>query len=95
MNKARLKVFCIYSIQNLSTGSLFLATYLDWKSTETQAIICQASIRVTITFLQNNLNRMQTESEYNTLTEELLEKSDSLSIQQIIAFQTLTMTHKC
>ena len=38
--------------------------------------------------LQNNLNRLLLNARYDTPTEELLEKSRSLSVQQMIAFQT-------
>ena len=44
--------------------------------------------------LQNNLNRLLTGAEYNTPTSELLEQTGSLSVQQMIAFQTIMMTHK-
>ena len=44
--------------------------------------------------LQNSLNRLLTGADYNTPTVELLERSDSLSIQQMIAFQTVIMTYK-
>ena len=45
--------------------------------------------------LQNSLNRLLIPRvEYNTPTLELLEKTDSLSVQQMIAFQTLVMTFK-
>ena len=40
------------------------------------------------------MNRLLTGAEYNTPTVELLEKSDSLSVQQMIAFQTIVMTYK-
>ena len=42
--------------------------------------------------LQNSLNRLLTGADYNTSTVKLLEKSDSLSVQQMIAFQTIVMT---
>ena len=44
--------------------------------------------------LQNKLNRLLTGSDRTTSTRELLEKSNSLSIQQMIAFQTVVMTYK-
>ena len=44
--------------------------------------------------LQNSLNRLITRAEYNTPTLELLKMTDSLSVQQMIAFQTIVMTHK-
>jgi hypothetical protein len=44
--------------------------------------------------LQNNLNRLLTGSHYTTTTSELLEKTSSLSIQQMIAYQTIMMMHK-
>ena len=44
--------------------------------------------------LQNSLNRLLTGADYNTSTVKLLEKSDSLSVQQMIAFQTIVMTYK-
>ena len=43
--------------------------------------------------LQNNLNRLLTGAEFNTTTSELLEQTGSLSVQQMIAFQTIMMTH--
>ena len=43
--------------------------------------------------LQKTLNRLLTGAEYNTPTSELLEQTDSLSVQQMIAFQTIMMTH--
>ena len=44
--------------------------------------------------LQNKLNRLLTGSNWYTPTCELLEQSNSLSIQQMIAFQTMVMTYK-
>ena len=44
--------------------------------------------------LQNKVNRLLTDSQYRTPTSELLEKTDSLSIQQMIAFQTMMMMQK-
>ena len=44
--------------------------------------------------LQNKLNRLLTGSPYNTPTIELLQQTNSLSIQQMIAFQTIVMTFK-
>ena len=38
--------------------------------------------------LQNKLNRLILDAEYNTPTEVLFHQSDSLSIQQMIAYQT-------
>ena len=48
----------------------------------------------TLQVLQNKLNRLLTGSQYNTPTIELLQQTDSLSIQQMIAFQTIVMTFK-
>jgi hypothetical protein len=48
----------------------------------------------TLQVLHNKLNRLLTGSQYNTPTLELLQQTNSLSIQQMIAFQTITMTHK-
>ena len=47
-----------------------------------------------IRVIQNKLNRLLTGAPYHTPTKELLQMTDSLSIQQMIAFQTLVMTHK-
>ena len=44
--------------------------------------------------LQNKLNRLLTGSPYNTPTIELLEQTGSMSIQQMIAFQTIIMSFK-
>ena len=44
--------------------------------------------------LQNKVNRLLTGSLYNTPTIDLLEETGSLSIQQMIASQTLLMTYK-
>ena len=44
--------------------------------------------------LQNNLNRLLLNARYDTPTEELLEKSGSLSVQQMIAFQTAVLGFK-
>ena len=44
--------------------------------------------------LQNKLNRLLTGSQYNTPTIELLQQTNSLSIQRMIAFQTIVMTFK-
>ena len=44
--------------------------------------------------LQNNLNRLLLNARYDTPTEELLEKSRSLSVQQMIAFQTAVLGFK-
>ena len=44
--------------------------------------------------LQNSLNRLLTRAEYNTPTLELLKMTDSISVQQMTAFQTIVMTHK-
>ena len=44
--------------------------------------------------LQNKLNKLLTNSEYNTPTAELLDQTDSLSIHQMIAYQTAVTTYK-
>ena len=44
--------------------------------------------------LQNKLNRLLTGADRYTSTAELLERTNSISIQQMIAFQTLMMTYK-
>ena len=44
--------------------------------------------------LQNKVNRLLTGAKYNTPTIDLLEETNSLSIQQMIAFQTTMMTYK-
>ena len=44
--------------------------------------------------LQNTLKRMLTGAVYNTTTSDLLKQTDSLSVQQMIAFQTMVMTYK-
>ena len=44
--------------------------------------------------LQNKLNRLITGAQQGTPTSKLLEQTDSLSIQQMIAFQTMVMTAK-
>ena len=44
--------------------------------------------------LQNKLNRLLTDAQWNTPTIELLEQTNSLSIQQMIAFQTIMMAWK-
>ena len=44
--------------------------------------------------LQNSLNRLLTKADYNTPTSVLLEQTNSLSVQQMIAFQTIVMTYK-
>ena len=44
--------------------------------------------------LQNSLNRLLTGADYNTPTTELLDQTNSLSIQQMVAFQTMVMTYK-
>ena len=47
-----------------------------------------------IQVLQNKLNRLLTGAHYRTPTVELLERTDSLSVQQMIAYQTMVMTFK-
>ena len=96
MNKARLKVFAsgiFYSKLQYCLpvfGNVFgLEKYRD---TNNKFSSFTKSDNKKLQVLQNSL--MLTESEYKTPTEELLEKSDSLSIQQMIALQTLTMTYK-
>ena len=44
--------------------------------------------------LQNKLNRLILDAEYNTPTEVLFNQSDSLSIQQMIAYQTAVTSFK-
>ena len=44
--------------------------------------------------LQNKLNRLLLNADYNTPTAELLKRTDSLSIQQMIAYQTAVAAHK-
>ena len=44
--------------------------------------------------LQNKLNRILLDADYNTPTNELLMQTDSLSIHQMIAFQTALTTYK-
>ena len=44
--------------------------------------------------LQNKLNRLLLDARYDTPTSQLLEETDSLSIQQMIAYQTAVMAHK-
>ena len=44
--------------------------------------------------IQNKLNRLLTGDRFDTPTSELLRKTDSLSIQQMIGFQTMLMTFK-
>ena len=44
--------------------------------------------------IQNKLNRVLTNSDQNTPTSELLEATSSLSIQQLIAYQTVLMAYK-
>jgi hypothetical protein len=43
--------------------------------------------------LQNNLNRLLTDTDFNTSTKDLLEMTDSLSVQQMIAYQTMVIGH--
>ena len=44
--------------------------------------------------MQNKLNRLITGAQQGTPTSTLLEQTDSLSVQQMIAFQTMLMTAK-
>ena len=44
--------------------------------------------------LQNSLNRLITGAEYNTPTAELLQETDTLSIHQLITYQTAVMSYK-
>ena len=44
--------------------------------------------------LQNKLNKLLTNAEYNTPTVELLDQTGSLSVHQMIAYQTVVATHK-
>ena len=44
--------------------------------------------------LQNKLNRMLLSADYNTPTVDLLEQTGSLSIHQMVAYQTAVATHK-
>ena len=44
--------------------------------------------------LQNNLNRLLLDAKYDTPTEELLRKTGTLSVQQMIAFQTAVLGFK-
>ena len=43
---------------------------------------------------QNKLNRILTHADYNTSTVDLLEQTDSLSVHQMVAFQTAVGTYK-
>ena len=44
--------------------------------------------------LQNKMNKLLTNSDYNTPTVDLLEQTDSLSVHQMIAYQTAVATYK-
>ena len=44
--------------------------------------------------LQNTLNRLITGAKYDAPTAELLEETESLSVHQMIAYQTAVMTYK-
>ena len=44
--------------------------------------------------LQNKLNRLLLDADYNTSTQELLNRTDTLSIHQMIAYQTAVNTYK-
>ena len=44
--------------------------------------------------LQNKLNKLLTNSDYNTPTVDLLEQTDALSVHQMIAYQTGVATYK-
>ena len=48
----------------------------------------------TNTLLQNKVNRLITGANNRTSTSELLDMTDSLSIQQMIGYQTLVMAYK-
>ena len=44
--------------------------------------------------LQNKVNRMLVPCDFDTPTADLLQLTDSLSVHQMVAYQTLVMTHK-
>ena len=48
----------------------------------------------TLQVLQNKLNKILLDAEYNTPTEDLLNQTDSLSIHQMIAYHTAESTYK-
>ena len=98
MSKKRLRLFAFgifYSKLNYCLpviGNVFgLEQYKEENNTYTSYTMGDNH---TLQVLQNKLNRLLTGSQYNTPTIELLQQTDSLSIQQMIAFQTIVMTFK-
>ena len=98
MSKKRLRLFAsgiFYSKLNYCLpvfGNLFgLDKYKEENSRYTSYTMANNN---SLQVLQNKLNRLLTGSQYNTPTIELLQQTDSLSIQQMIAFQTIVLTFK-
>ena len=98
MSKKRLKLFAsgiFYSKMSYCLpvfGNVFgLERYKQENSRYTSFTIADNN---KLQVLQNKLNRLLTGASFNTPTATLLEDTDSLSVQQMIAFQTTVMTHK-
>ena len=98
MSQQRLKLFAsgiFYSKLSYCLPVFGNVFGLDkYKETNTKYTSFTTSDNNKLQVLQNSLNRLLTRAEYNTPTLELLRRTDSLSVQQMIAFQTIVMTHK-
>ena len=63
-----------------------------WKTTRYTSYTMKDNNNLQV--LQNKVNRMLLGAEYDTPTVELLERSNTLSVQQMIAYQTAVTTFK-
>ena len=68
---------------------------LDWyKDTNSKSISFTVSDCRKLQVLQNSLNRLLTGERHGTPTADLLKTTNSLSIQQMVAYHTLVLVHK-
>ena len=98
MPKQRLKNFAsglFYSVMSYCLpvfGNVFgLATYKE-KNSRYSSFTVNNNHQLQV--LQNKVNRLLIGAEYNTPTADLIRDTDSLSVQQMIAYQTAVAVHK-
>ena len=98
MNKSRLKEFAagmFYSKLNYCLpvyGHVFGLDFYKERNNRYSSFTTSDNRRLQV--LQNKVNRLITGADKRTSTSNLLEMTDSLSVQQMIGYQTLIMTYK-
>ena len=98
MNKSRLKEFAagiFYSKLSYCLpvfGHVFGMDYYKERNSRHYSFTTNDNHRLQV--LQNKVNRLITGANNRTSTSELLDMTDSLSIQQMIGYQTLVMAYK-